>query len=325
MEHLMSSAPHMVDVLTIGKSSEGRPLKVVKVSTGKEMGKPAIWIDGGMHGREWIAPAVALYILKQLVENQLNSNISIIQKLDWYIMPVVNPDGYEYTHVTDRFWRKSRSKTQDAEFEENRMFWDSARECAGVDLNRNWDFHWGEVGSSDNPCSPNYSGLRPFSEPETRAVSDFILDKRDQLKAYITLHSYSQMWLIPWGFTKQKVADYEDLLYLGKKAIESLSKVHGTKYTIGTSPALLYPTSGSSDDWAKGKAGIQYSYTVELRDRGTYGFLLPATQIVPTGRETFAGVRTLAKSLINNRELKKSHQGRRRPRIGVQWQQLSDS
>jgi len=52
---------------------------------------------------------------------------------------------------------------------------------------------------------------------------------------------------------------------------------------------------GASDDWAKGVAGIKYAYTVELRDRGTYGFLLPATQIVPTAREIWAGIRAVAR------------------------------
>lgn len=60
--------------------------------------------------------------------------------------------------------------------------------------------------------------------------------------------------------------------------------------------------TGSSDDWAKGKAGIKYSYTVELRDKGRYGFLLPSTQIIPTGRETFAAIKAIVKSIIDHVE-----------------------
>lgn len=63
---------------------------------------------------------------------------------------------------------------------------------------------------------------------------------------------------------------------------------------------LLFLLSGSSDDWAKGVAGIKYSYTVELRDRGTYGFLLPASQIVPTAREIWAGIRAIARLVMCN-------------------------
>jgi hypothetical protein len=60
---------------------------------------------------------------------------------------------------------------------------------------------------------------------------------------------------------------------------------------------IFYFLVGGADDWAKGKAGIKYAYTVELRDVGTYGFLLPATQIVPTGKETFAAIKAIAKAI----------------------------
>ncbi|XP_014287173.1 carboxypeptidase B [Halyomorpha halys] len=295
LEYLATLEPKLVSLITIGKSSEGRPLKVVKVSTNKKRNeKPGIWIDAGMHGREWIAPAVALFMLKQLVENY-STNRAVVDSVDWYIMPLANPDGYEYTHNTDRFWRKSRSK-KTRPHEMGRIFWDQDERCGGVDLNRNFDFHWGEAGASDNPCGPTYAGPRPFSEPETKAIADFILEQ-EGLKAYLTLHSYSQMWLLPWGYTRQIAKDHDDLMYVGRRAIEALQKVHGTNYKIGSSPSLLYPTSGSSDDWAKGRAGIKYSYTVELRDRGTYGFLLPGSQIIPTGRETFAAVKVIAKHI----------------------------
>lgn len=56
--------------------------------------------------------------------------------------------------------------------------------------------------------------------------------------------------------------------------------------------------TGGANDWAKGAAGIKYAYTVELRDDGTYGFLLPASQIVPTGKETFAAIKAIAKAIV---------------------------
>lgn len=62
----------------------------------------------GIHAREWISSAVALYILRQLVENK--SYRSLVSEVDWYILPMINADGYEYSHTTDRLWRKSRNK-----------------------------------------------------------------------------------------------------------------------------------------------------------------------------------------------------------------------
>ena len=56
--------------------------------------------------------------------------------------------------------------------------------------------------------------------------------------------------------------------------------------------------SGNTVDWTYGTAGIQFSYAVELRDTGTYGFLLPAKEIIPTGKETLHGFIALAKFII---------------------------
>jgi len=117
---------------------------------------------------------VALFLLKQLVENY-NKNRRLVQAADWYILPVMNPDGYEYTHTVDRLWRKTRSS-----HEQGRFFFSTP--CEGVDLNRNWAYHWGEKGSSDDPCHETYAGPRAFSEPESRAAAEFIMEHRDRIK-----------------------------------------------------------------------------------------------------------------------------------------------
>lgn len=64
-------------------------------------------------------------------------------------------------------------------------------------------------------------------------------------QVYLTLHSYSQMWLIPWGHTKKQADDYDDMMYLARQATEAIQKVHGTQYQLGNSPSLLYATSGT--------------------------------------------------------------------------------
>lgn len=125
----------------------------------------------------------------------------------------------------------------------HRYFWDD-EDCKGVDLNRNWDYRWNEDKSSENPCQETYAGPSAFSEPETRAMSNFIMEHRDRIIIYLSLHSYSQMWLMPFSSTKSKSHDYDDLLYMGRKAIESLKKSHGTHYSLSTKHTNVYPTSG---------------------------------------------------------------------------------
>lgn len=87
----------IASVESIGQSYEGRDMKIIKISTGGNGAKPAIFIDGGIHAREWLAPAEVLCIISSLVEDPKNRGL--IESVDWYILPVVNPDGYEYSHT----------------------------------------------------------------------------------------------------------------------------------------------------------------------------------------------------------------------------------
>ncbi|KAI9553940.1 hypothetical protein GHT06_019211 [Daphnia sinensis] len=267
LNYLADTYPRLVQLVSIGSSYEGRPLYVVRISSSSSGTKPAIWIDGGIHAREWISPAVATYIIQQLVE--VADNERLLRNVDWYIMPVMNPDGYEYTHVNNRLWRKTRSMT--------------GSRCRGADPNRNFGYEWGGKGTSRDKCSEIYHGANAFSEPETRAVSNFISGKANQIKVYLTLHSYGQYLLIPWGYAVKFPADYDEMLDLAKAAA---SKFRRYKYTVGNSADLLYPAAGGSDDWAK-SIGIKYSYTVELADTGRHGFILPASFIQPVCEDFF--------------------------------------
>lgn len=71
-----------------------------RISNGNAKNK-AIWIDGGIHAREWISPASVTYIINDLVENW-DEQPQHIRNINWYILPVHNPDGYEYTHRTGK-------------------------------------------------------------------------------------------------------------------------------------------------------------------------------------------------------------------------------
>lgn len=94
MEKLAKDYPNIVKFLNIGETYEGRSINGVKISTPGE-NKPIIFIDGAMHAREWLAPPVVLYIIKQLVENVANR--VLFADINWYLFPVMNPDGYEYS------------------------------------------------------------------------------------------------------------------------------------------------------------------------------------------------------------------------------------
>ncbi|XP_032785295.2 carboxypeptidase B [Daphnia magna] len=275
LTYLANSFPQIVTLIDIGWSYEGRPLYVVRISSASSPDtKPAIWIDGGIHAREWITPAVATYFIQQLVEVAGNAELST--NLVWYIMPVMNPDGYEFTHKRNRLWRKSRSK--------------AALFCRGVDHNRNFGYKWGGLGASRNPCAETFRGSAAFSERETAAVSKFIQGKSTNIKVSITLHSYGQYIILPWAYDVLYPTDYDELLALAENAA---SKFVRFKYSVGNTAQLLYPSSGSSADWAK-SIGIKYTYAVELGDTGTYGFVLPPSLILPICEDFFPALKVFA-------------------------------
>lgn len=174
-----------------------------RISNGNEDNR-AIWIDGGIHAREWISPAAVTYVINQLIEDWENQP-SYIQNIDWYILPLANPDGYEYSHTNDRLWRKNRGGV-------------GSGRCAGVDLNRNFGYKWGLQGASDRPCSEIFAGSKAFSEPETVAQKMFMARSAANFEAFLTFHSYGQYILYPWGYDTVVPPDYMDLDRVGKEA-----------------------------------------------------------------------------------------------------------
>merc|ERR1711970_1533656 len=270
---------------SIGKSYEGSDMRVAKVCKGGCGNKPAMWFDGGIHAREWVSPATATYMLMELVEHD-EDHMDLTENLDWYILPVANPDGYLYTQNSDRLWRKTRSPNG------------GVLHCHGTDANRNWGFHWNDGGASSNPCSDTYMGSEAFSEVENRNVRDFLSANKDLIKFYNNLHSYSQLVLLPWGWTTEKPDNYDDLYAVAQAGADAMYAAGGQQYDVGCIPCLLYPASGGTLDWTLGVAGIPYSYGMELRDTGHYGFLLPPNQIIPTGEEAWAFHLTVAREIV---------------------------
>ena len=85
------------------------------------------------------------------------------------------------------------------------------QECKGVDLNRNFGYHWGGYGASDNACKETFRGPAAFSEPESRAIRDFLLRGEHNFVLYLTFHSYGQYLLYPWGYDKLDTPDWREL------------------------------------------------------------------------------------------------------------------
>ncbi|XP_071064375.1 carboxypeptidase B2 isoform X2 [Dasypus novemcinctus] len=247
--------PDMIEKIHIGSSYEKYPLYVLKVTQ--------------FYGKD-----------------RLYTNL--LSHTDFYVMPLVNVDGYDFSWKENRMWRKNRSSHGN-----NR--------CIGTDLNRNFaSKHWCGEGASSSPCSETYCGPFPESEPEVKAVADFLRRNIKHIKAYISVHSYSQHILFPYSYNRSKTKDHEELSLVASEAVHAIERTHkNIKYTHGSGSESFYLAPGGADDWIY-DLGIKYSFTIELRDTGKYGFLLPARYIKPTCKEAMVAVYKIAWHTIRN-------------------------
>lgn len=285
LDTLVAMNPAIATKIVIGQSLQGRDMYAIRIAAGAPGDKPAVAVTAMQHAREWAAGASALWIAEQLIENY-NADpeiTALVDNLDWHIIPVCNPDGYQWTHTDYRLWRKNRRTNPDF--------------TVGVDLNRNWGYEWagGPAGSSSStPSSDVYRGTAAFSELENRNVRDY-LQTITTLRGHIDLHTYSQLILGPWGYSETITPPREAELRLVQEDMEStMNDTHGVIYQAGLGvDQLLYTADGTCPDWVFGELNAQ-SWTYELRDTGFFGFELPANQIIPTATEAFAGIKRLA-------------------------------
>uniref|UniRef100_A0A3P9P164 Carboxypeptidase B2 (plasma) n=2 Tax=Poecilia reticulata TaxID=8081 RepID=A0A3P9P164_POERE len=278
--------PDKVKAILVGSSYEKRPLYALKLSLNNRPNKKAMWIDCGIHAREWISPAFCLFFVHYLLSfYNVNTEITqILDNMDFYVLPVMNPDGYKYTWTNSRMWRKNRSPQ-------------NGTSCIGVDLNRNFDANWCTTGASPDPCNEIYCGPFPESEPESQAVANFLRSHKESIQIYLSIHSYSQMLIIPFSCTTDEAENHSELYEMVKTAADQIRRYYRNTYTYGAGAQIIYLAPGGSDDWAY-NLGIKYSFTFELQDRGRYGFLLPPSHIQGACNEALLAVKTIAMKVM---------------------------
>ncbi|TDL18656.1 hypothetical protein BD410DRAFT_793044 [Rickenella mellea] len=322
MEDLAALHPDLVKLVNIGHSAEGREMFAISISKPTELGeqkrkgkegekstgKPGFVVTGAQHAREWVATAAALYIAHSLVANgsEPESMSSLLDHFDFHIIPTPNPDGYVYTWEKDRFWYK------------NRMIVSPEEQCQGLDMNRNWGYHWSPSAPFNptdllkknkkkkpkippaDPCSVWYPGRRPFEAPEVNNIANFIT-QTPRLVVFVDLRSYGQMLSTPYSYSCNVLpADAEDQLEAALGVAHAIKKKHGTSFTTGSLCSMLYSAPGNIVDWMYGEAHIKYSFAAHLRDTGTYGYALPPEWIRPVGEETGTMIEYLARFVAKN-------------------------
>ncbi|KAI4259282.1 MAG: hypothetical protein LQ352_000822 [Teloschistes flavicans] len=320
MRLLASLFPTHVRLIDIGLSYEGRDIPALCVgahptNNEKPSGKrPMIVISGGSHAREWISTSTVNYVAYTFITSYGKNEemTKMIEKFDWVFIPTLNPDGYVYTWETDRLWRKNRQQT-------------SLRFCRGLDLDHAYGFEWDSNDMADNPCSESFAGEAPFEAVEARRFATWARNQTENenatIVAFVDFHSYSQQILYPYSYTcataPPTLENLEELAIGMVKAIRltnseqysitsacegSFEPTDGTgKRTKYSKPQRFESVGGSPIDYFYHSLGVKYSYQIKLRDTGSYGFLLPSRNIVPTGKEAFSAMKYLARFLMGDK------------------------
>jgi murein tripeptide amidase MpaA len=252
--------PELVDVMSIGRSTQGRDIWVAKVSDNVTVDEtePEVLVDALHHARERLTLEQALYLLGTLTREYVSDPAvrAVVDSRETWIIFSVNPDGhvYDLSGSPYRLWRKNRQANPGSRF-------------VGTDLNRNYDYRWGCCGgSSSSPAAWNYRGPAPFSAPETRVVRDFVnsrvIDGQQQIRVHLSFHTNGQQVLWPYGYTTRDVPpdmtieDYRTFVTIARR----MAARNG--YTPMQS-SDLYVTDGDQIDWMYGRHRI-FSFTWEL-------------------------------------------------------------
>lgn len=314
---LAEKYPDRADLVSLGKSHEGRDIWALKItkkpsSQEPEQGlqenwlisgsksqqtppesqapqspkKPGILITGEHHAREWITLEVPLFAAKQLLENY-DTDPRMKNRVDnsvVWVVPLVNPDGYEYSRTQNSWWRKNREPITQTADEIRGKDAQKAGDIKGygIDLNRNYmddkpeNFYmyrpdgdtpgstWDDEGASDRVSSDTYRGPVGGGAAEVKAMSDLQQDESKNIKAAIDFHSYGRMILYPMGHSYDDHAkNEEEYANVGNNMARIIhdSDEQGVNYRVMKS-SDLYAASGSSEDfeYVNGVLG----FTIEL-------------------------------------------------------------
>lgn len=308
MRLLEAMFPSFVEYFSIGSSFEGREISALRVGVSSPVDptrpRKTIVVTGGLHGREWISTSTVNYVAWAFITSFGKERMitKLLEEFNIIFIPVLNPDGVEYSWQVDRLWRKSRQQT-------------NLRYCRGLDLDHAFGYGWDGSQAQADPCSESYGGEQPFQAVEAMQLATWARNEtlnNVNFVGLVDLHSYSQQILFPYAFSCQAVPpNLENLEELAAGIAKAIRLANGESYSVTSAcegaatrndqfTSRMESGGGSAIDWFYHEMGAHFSYQIKLRDTGSYGFLLPKEYIVPTGEEVFSAMKYFGDYLLGN-------------------------
>lgn len=280
-----------------GDALPGYPLRAIRVTNEAVAGsstitgdvvtrgqKPVFFLMANIHAREITTPELAMRFLDLLIDGYgVDADVTwLVDYHEIWIVPTANPDGHWLVELGVRpeyggepfYQRKNARLFNFLDEKDDCLVWPPESGAQyGIDLNRNHSFGWGGDGSSGEPCDATFRGPGPASENETAQlealVSALMPDQRgpamddpapdDTTGLFITLHSFGDLILWPWGHLNVDAPNKADLQAIGDK----LATFNGYRSCQSAAWDCLYAAAGASDDWAYGELGIP-AFTFEV-------------------------------------------------------------
>lgn len=258
LRRVAADNPDIAKLVEIGRTVQDQPILAVKVTRDARRvadgQRPAAMYVGAQHAREWITPEMNTRLLHHFVDSYGNDRelTRLINSNEYWFVPVANPDGYNYTFTKgNRLWRKNLADNNGD---------GRTTQLDGVDLNRNFDYKWGQdnEGSSPDIADQTYRGRSPASEPETQAMSGLL--ERIRPAFLVNYHSAAELLLYGVGW-QVATPTPDDLVYRTLAGdSEETSAVPGYDPDIS---AELYTTNGDTDSYSHEVLGV-LGFTPEM-------------------------------------------------------------
>jgi len=273
VEALVQASGGLATLETVGQSLEGRDMKIVRFrGAGYTPGGPRLVATFNLHAREWITGMSGVYAVEQLIA-KLQADPDYLAGFEVVFMPMGNPDGFHYSTTTTRMHRKNMAP---------------GTRCIGVDLNRNWDAHWAQGGSSSDPCQDVFHGPRPMSEPESNVIASVM--EESPMSVFIDVHSYTQLIISSYAWTTANHPRRAEYRAIGGLIKEAIRQSGGNSWQEGPAAQVLYAASGGTIDYADDRGALGICFELRPGRFGGGGFAPPASQILPGAEECFAGL-----------------------------------